>query len=285
MRGAHNITVPATFLIALVAVLAMTVSWVPHPVQPTRMVVDLGPGGLVPGRSYGLSFTPRNSISGHILTRMVPDHGPCADVTVTDIGLTFFDRLKACRVDNGSYKTVYTFPAADDYVLFVELHPVGGIAQTARVVRLLDKCSLYGRPPCPPRAPALRGQEVVRSHTADGLTVVLGAPVAAISAGEYMQISCVFLRGGRAVTGIQTTGGPPGAAAAISSDTRYFTRLDPVPTPAGGTQNVTGAVTFSGRFDTPAIYRLFGLFRYRGHPIKTSFTIDVNPAPSPTPSD
>jgi hypothetical protein len=157
---------------------------------------------------------------------------------------------------------------------------VGGQPRAYRLVLPLDRCTLqaHGRQAnCPPHPARLRGLELVRSHTVRGITVVLGAPAHAIMTGEPVAVSFVFLRRGRAVLDLEPMGGAPGQAIAISMDTQSLTRLQPDPGQVAQGRVMGGAVTFSGWFVKPSIYRVFGTFRYRRRPLRTSFVIDVNP--------
>src|ERR671935_1012369 len=142
MRTVDALIVPATFVSALVAVLCVTVSWVPHPVPPLQVQVTMGPPGIVPHRVYTLRFTPRNALTGHVLTRLVPSQRRCVDVTMTDTTLTYFDPARACRLKDGSYGLPYRFPRFDDYVLFVAVQPVGGLPTDYRLVLPLYRCTL-----------------------------------------------------------------------------------------------------------------------------------------------
>jgi hypothetical protein len=287
MRTVDTLIVPATFVSALVAVLSVTVSWVPHPVAPLQVQVTVGPSGIVPHRVYALRLTPRNALTGHVLTRVVPSQRRCVDVTMTDSTLTYFDQARACRRKDGSYELPYRFPRFDDYVLFVAVQPVGGPPQAYRLVLPLDRCTLQAhrrQRSCPPHPARLRGLERVRSHTVRGLTVVLGAPAHAALPGEPVAVSFVFLRRGRAVLDLEPIGGAPGRAVAIAMDTQSLTRLQPDPGQVAHGRVMGGAVSFSAWFVHPSIYRVFGTFRYRGRPVRTSFVIDVNPRPTPTPT-
>jgi hypothetical protein len=283
MRTVDTLIVPATFVSALVAVLSVTVSWVPHPVPPLQVQVTMGPPAIVPHRVYALRFTPRNALSGNVLTRVAPSQRRCVDVTMTDTTLTYFDPARACRLKNGSYELPYRFPRFDDYVLFVAVQPVGGPPKAYRLALPLDRCTLraHGRQRnCPPHPAHLHGLELVRSHTVRGLTVVLAAPAHAARTGEPVAVSFVFLRRGRAVLDLEPMGGAPGQAIAISMDTQSLTRFQPDPGQVAHGRVMGGAVSFSGRFVHPSIYRVFGTFRYHGRPLRTSFVIDVNPRPA-----
>src|ERR671939_351138 len=172
MRTADTLIVPATFVSALVAVLSVTVSWVPHPVSPLQVQVTVGPSGIVPHRVYTLRLTPRKALTGHVLSRVVPSPRRCVDVILTNTSLTYFDPARACRLKDGSYGLPYRFPRFDDYVLFVAVQPVGGPPKAYRLVLPLDRCTLqaHGRQfLCRPHPAHLRGLELVRSHTVRGL--------------------------------------------------------------------------------------------------------------------
>src|SRR5579875_3379433 len=110
MSRADRFIVPVTFMVALVAVLAVTISWVPRPTDPITMRVTMGPPDIVPDHPVGLRFTPRNRLSGHILTHMVPSQRRHVDVTITDDSLTYIDQAHAIRQPDGDYKLVYRFP-------------------------------------------------------------------------------------------------------------------------------------------------------------------------------
>lgn len=288
MSRVDRLIVPVTFVIAILAVLLVTVSWVPHPIQLIGLRVDVGPPGIVPGRRYGLSFTPRNPLSGHILTKMVPSQRHCVDVTITNDSLTYIDMRKACRSKGYSYGLTYRFPRIDDYIMYVEMHNVGGWAHAERKPLPLDLCWLrrgqqwYGV--CPSHFPQLRGRETVRSMTVGDLTIVLGAPAHAVHTEEYVPFSFVFLRDGKAISDLQPLGGLPGKAVAISMDTLHFTRLAPDPGQIVGGHVANGAVSFTAWFGRPSIYKVFATFRYQGRPLKTSFVVDVNPKPKATPT-
>jgi hypothetical protein len=280
MRTVDTLVVPATFVSALAAVLSVTVSWVPHPIAPLQVQITMGPSGIVPHRVYALRFTPRNALTGHVLTRVVPAQRRCVDVTMTDTTLTYFDPARACRRKDASYELPYRFPRFDDYVLFVAVQPVGGPPKDYRLVLPLDRCTLQAhrrQRSCPPHPARLRGLELVRSHTVRGLTVVLGAPAHAVMTGEPVAVSFVFLRQGRAVRKLEPIGGAPGRAVAISMDTQSLTRLQPDPGQVAHGRVMGGAVSFRGWFVHPSIYRVFGTFRYHGRPLRISFVIDVNP--------
>src|ERR671933_940148 len=280
MRTVDTLIVPATFVSALVAVLSVTVSWVPHPVQPLQVQLTMDPPRIVPHRVYALRFTPRNALTGHVLTRVVPSQQRCVDVILTNTTLTYFDPARACRLKDGSYGLPYRFPRFDDYVLFVAMQPVGGPPRTPRFVLPLDRCTLQAhrrQRNCPPHPARLRGLERVRSHTVRGLTVVLGSPAHAAVTGEPVAVSFLFLRRGRAVLDLEPIGGAPGRAVAISMDTQAFTRLQPDPGQVAHGRVMGGAVSFSAWFVHPSIYRVFGSFRYHSRPLRTSFVIDVDP--------
>lgn len=167
------------------------------------------------------------------------------------------------------------------------MHPVGGFAYVYRRWFPLDLCWLrrgqHWHGVCRPRPPHLRGREVVRSHNADGLTVVLGAPAHAVQAGQSVQVSFVLLRGNSVVPDLEPIDGEPGQAIAISMDTQHFTRLHPDPGQLANGHVKGGAVSFSGMFNSPSIYRVFATFRYHRHPLRANFVVDVNPQPTPTP--
>ena len=288
MRRADTLIVPATFLCALVVVLAATVSWVSHPTF-INVEVSLGPPRMAPRHTYGLSFTPRNAVSGHILTRMDPAQPRCVDVTITDSSLTYLDARKACRTRAGSYRMVYRFPRPDDYVLFIELHPQGTVAAAYRKTIAMSPCARQrGRDGtighCVSPAAQLRGKEIVRTHSVGGLTVVLGAPAHAVQTEETVQASLVFIHNGRAATGLRPLGAAPGQLVAVSMDTLHMTRFQADPGQVVDGHIKSGAIAFHALFDHPGIYRLFATFRQRRRTLHTSFVIDVNPRPKPTPS-
>ncbi len=287
MRRADTLIVPATLLCALFVVLAATVSWVRRPMF-INVAVSLGPPRMAPRHTYGLSFTPRNAVSGHILTRMDPAQPRCVPVVITNSSLTYVDERSACRTRAGSYKMVYRFPQRDDYILFIALHPQGADAAVYRKTVSMGLCvhtqggrKRQGR--CTPPPAQLRGKEIVRTYNAGGLTVVLGAPAHAVQTGEPVQASFVFLRQGRAASGLRPLGGAPGQLVAVSMDTLYMTRFQADPGQVVGGHIKSGAISFHGSFDHPSIYRLFGTFRYRRRTLRPSFVIDVNPRPKPTP--
>ncbi len=288
MRRIDKVVVPVTFVLAMLAVLGATVTWVPRPVQLIEMRLTMGPPGIVPHHLYGLSFTPRNVLSGHILTTLIPAQRRCVDVTFTNSDLTFIDQERACRAPDGSYRLPYRFPHTDDYIVYAEMQPVGGPPQVGRIDVPLDVCWLrrlqHYRGHCQKRTPRVRGLDVVRTHYWHDLTIVLGAPAHAVQTGERVQVTFLFLRHGRAVPDLQAIGGVPGRAVAISDDTRGFVHLLPDAGQIVRGYVKSGAVTFSARFDYPSIYKVFGAFRYHGHVLHTSFVINVDPRPLPTPA-
>jgi len=81
----------------------------------------------------------------------------------------------------------------------------------------------------------------------------------------------------RAARKLEPLGGAPGRAVAISMDTQSLTHLQPDPGQVAHGRVMGGAVSFTGWFVHAGIYRVFGTFRYRGRPLRTSFVIDVNP--------
>jgi hypothetical protein len=60
-------------------------------------------------------------------------------------------------------------------------------------------------------------------------------------------------------------------------DTQHFTHLTPDAGQVAGGHVKSGAVSFTGWFGRPGIYRVFGAFRYHHRLLRTSFVIDVNP--------
>ena len=288
MRIIDRLIVPATFIIALLIVLAMTVSWVARPVTPVTLRVTMGPAGVHPDKVYGLRFTTFNTLSGHVVKQWAPEASRCVPVVITNSRLTYLAQRQACILYDGSFKVPFAFPGYDDYILFITFHPLRGAAETHRFVESLDYCTYM--PPgekrhlCIPPPALLRGQEVERSHTVQGLTVVLGAPAQALTAGQPTQITFVFLRDGRAVLDLQPVRGTlAGDAVAVSMDTMNMTplRADAGEVVRGHVRG--GAVSFSGQFSQPGIYRVFAAFRYHNRPLRTSFVVDVNPQPAPTP--
>lgn len=278
--------VPAAFLIALVGTLAFTATWVRRPVPEIGLTVKLGPPGIVPHRTYGLRFIPRNPLSGHILTMLVPSQRRCVDVTIVNESLTYVQPLKACRLSSGAYGVNYRFPHVDDYVIFVEMHPVGGRAHAFRIAFRQDLCWLrrgqHWRGVCRRHPAKLRGLESLRSKTFGDLTVVLSTPTRALHTGTPTPLTFLFLRHGHIVTDLDPDYGQAGLALAISHDTQHFTRL----TPDSGQVaqgHVAGSITFTATFNDPSIYRIFGAFRYHNKPLRTNFVVDVDPQPTATP--
>jgi hypothetical protein len=269
-------------------VLAVTVSWVPRPVTPVTLRLKMGPAGIHPDKVYGLRFTTFNNLSGHVVKQWAPDASRCVPVVITNSRLTYIAQRQACILYDGSFKLPYAFPGYDDYILFITFHPLLGAPETHRFTIPLDYCAFMTpdqlRHTCiAPRA-LLRGQEAVRSHIVDGLTVVLGAPAHAITAGSPTQVSFVFLRRGRAVPDLQPISSDvAGDAVAVSMDTMYVALLRAAPNQVTKGHISGGAVSFTAQFSQPGIYRIFATFRYRQRPLHTSFVVDVNPQPAPTP--
>jgi hypothetical protein len=288
MRTRESLIVPLAFGLAVLFALIFTVSWVPHPVQSIVATVSVGPPGVVPHRTYGLRFTVRNRLSGHILPTMVPSQQNCVNVTMTNESLTYVDMTRACRTTPGTYGLSYSFPTADDYVIFVEVHPLGGDEQVERLWYPLDVCWLrryqtwYGV--CPRHPPNLRGQESRRSTAAGDVEVLLGAPPRAAMVQEQVPITFIFLYNGQTVGDLEPIDGQPGRAVAISADTLNLTRLQPDPGQIVNGRVAGGIVTFRAWFGQPSIYRIVGDFRYRNKPLRASFVVDVNPRPTPTPA-
>jgi len=291
MNKVDSFIVPGTFFLALLAVLAVTVSWIPRPPDQLHMKVTMGPLTVVPNHYYGLRFTPRNVLSAHTVMRMQPAQGPCLDITITDTTLTYLDRTTACRYrdahgrEDGSYKVRYSFPGEDDYVVFVEIRAMDDPNTFYRIPLPLDRCALrYGRDhECPTRSANLRGQEAARSQNLDGLTVVLGAPAHTVTTGAPSTISLVFLRHNRPVLDLEPIGRSPGDAVAVSMDTSHFVHLRPDARQIAHGHIADGALSFTGQFDQPSIYRVFATVGYHRRLLHTSFVVDVNPAPTPTP--
>jgi hypothetical protein len=287
MRTRESFIVPLAFGLAVIFALIFTVSWVPHPVQKIVGTVSVGPPGVVPHRTYGLRFTVRNQLSGHILPTMVPSQQHCVNVTIANEGLTYVDMTRACRTTPGTYGLTYAFPTADDYVIFVEVHPVGGDEQVERLWFPLDLCWLrrfqtwYGV--CPHYPANLRGQESQRSVISGGVEVLLGAPPRAAMVGQQVPITFIFMQNGQTVQDLEPIDGQPGRAVAISADTLQLSRLQPDPGQVVNGRVAGGTVTFTAWFGQPSIYRIVGDFRYRNQPLRASFVIDVNPEPTPTP--
>lgn len=288
MRSVDRFVVPVTFVAALVAVLAVTVSWVVRPVTPVTLRVTMGPAGLRPDKVFGLRFTTFNRLSGHVVKQWAPDSKHCTPVTITNSRLTYIDQRSACILYDGSFKLPYRFPRFDDYIVFITLHPLLGPAQTYRFPVSLDYCTVM--PPrqrrrvCVAPPAQLRGQEATRSIVKHGLTITLGAPAHALIAGEPAELAFLFTQGGRAVPDLQPLrGGLPGQAVAVSMDTTNVVLLQPDANQIAKGYVKGGAVSFAGQFKQPGIYRVFTTFRYRSHALRTSFVIDVDPQPQPTP--
>lgn len=274
--------VPGTVVIAMLVMFFVTAAWIKHPTAALQWHVTMGPPGIRPDKVYGLRFTPRNLLSGHSLHTLVPltkqcprGHRQCVDVTITNRALTYLDRKKAIRLPDGSYKLPYRFPHADDYVLFVEMQPKNGDYQAYRETVNLSHCSTKA---CKGEAD-LRGKESIRSQRVDGLTVVLGAPIGPAISGTPARVALTYLRNGQLAQGIKPVRGGNGDAVAISIDSQYFVRLH-----VDKSHTMGGAITYTGVFDHPSIYRIWApATDRRHHTLRASFVLDVNPAPPPTP--
>jgi len=276
--------VPITFVVALLVALASTISWAARPPTPLTMYITMGPPlrQIEPGHAVGLRFTPRNTLSGHTLRAMVADEQPCVGVTISNTSLTYLDQQPACRLKDGSYKLPYTFPAYDNYLLYITMQPVGGLTATERIPV----------PLCPPGNPIfcqstpalLRGTEGLHTIPIRGLNmnVLLAAPQRAVVTGQAMPVSLLFLRHGHIIPDVEP--GDPLDAVAISLDTLHIVHLRADPGQIVHGYLSGGALSFTGQFDTPSIYRVFTAARYHRQPVRANFTIDVNPAPTPTPA-
>ena len=286
--------VPGTVVVAMLAMFFVTNAWIKRPADVLQWRVTIGPPNITtPGHEYGLRFTPRNILSGHAIKGLTQvsssrDCKPrlqCVDVTVTNTALTYVSRLVAYRRSDGSYEVPFTFPHADDYVIFVEMRPRVGDYQAKRLPDIgalrLGRCGANvtsgGR--CQAARARLRGQEAVRSQNVDGLTVVLGTPVRAIESGSPGRVGLIFLQGDRTARDVAPLTGTDGDAVAISMDTYHFVRLH-----VDRNRDANGVVTYTGTFDVPGIYRVWAPASYHRRRIQTSFVVDVNPAPTPTPA-
>ncbi len=286
--------VPGTVVAAMLAMFFVTNAWIKRPADVLQWKVTMGPPNITtPGHAYGLRFTPRNILSGHVITgltqlsssRSCAPRLQCVDVTVTDTALTYFKRLTAYRRTDGSYELPFVFPRDDDYVIFVEMKPRVGDYQAKRLPDIgalrLGRCgaNVTSGGACTATGARLRGQETVRGQSVDGLTVVLGAPVRAIESGSPARVGLIFLRGSSTARDIAPLTGTDGDALAISMDTYHFVRLH-----VDRNRGTNGVVTYTGTFDMPGIYRLWAPASSYRHRIQTSFVVDVNPAPTPTPA-
>ncbi len=273
--------VPIVLVIAFLAALSVTVQWAPRPIPPLRLRVTMGPGDIdAVGKPYGLRFTPHNALSGHTLMSMVPSQRRCIDVEVTDSALTSLDQERACRLADGSYKAPYTFRNPNHYIVFTTIQPTGGLETTARFPVALTYCERRHYVGCHPPAPLLRGLETVRTHVVKGVTILFTGPTGTVKTGRPVQFTFSFLRNGRVVRTVEP--GAPHDVVAVSLDTFHLVHLNAVKGQIVHGRFAAGSATFSGVFDAPSIYRLFVAPRFKGRALRTSFVVDVDPAPKPT---
>ncbi len=276
--------VPITFLAALLVALASALSLKERPPSQLTMYITMGPPlrQIGPGHAVGLRFTPHNAFSGHTLHAMVADEQPCVGVTVTNTSLTYLDQQPACRLKDGSYKLPYTFPAYDNYLVYITMQPVDGLTDTERIP--VPLCAPANPMFCQAARTLLRGTEDVHTVPIRGLNmnVLLAAPQRAVGAGQPVQVSLLFLRHGHIIPDVEP--GDPPDAVAISLDTLHIVHLRADPGQIAHGYLSGGALSFTGQFDTPSIYRVFTTARYHRQPVHANFTIDVNPAPTPAPA-
>ncbi len=279
-----RLVVPITFLVALLIALASTISWAARPPTPLTMSITMGPPlrQIGPGHAVGLRFTPRNTSTGHTLRAMVAGEQPCVGVTVSNTSLTYLDQRLACRLQDGSYKLPYTFPAYDTYLVYIAMQPVGGLTDTERIP--VSLCAPAHPTVCQAAPPLLRRTEGLHTVPIRGLNmnVLLAAPQRAVVTGQPVQVSLLFLRHGHVIPDVEPGNLPD--AVAISLDTLHIVHLRADPGQIAHGYLSGGALSFTGQFDTPSIYRVFTTARYHRRPVHANFTIDVNPAPTPTPA-
>lgn len=275
--------VPIVFVAALLAALSVTVQWIPRSIPPLRLRVTMGPSDINRlNKSYGLRFTPHNAISNRTVMSMIPSERRCIDVAITNSALTYLDQEPACRLPDGSYKLSYIFKNPHHYVIFAALRPADGVTAVGRFPVLLSDCERRRKSGCHAPLPLLRGLETIHTRVIDGLTIVFTSSSTTVETGRPVQLTFSFLRNGRAVQTVEPHA--PYSAVAVALDTFHLEWLKPLDGQLVKGRLASGSMTVSGVFDLPSIYRVFVDVRYKGRPLKTSFVVDVDPAPKPTPN-
>lgn len=221
-------------------------------------------GMLEPGKPVDLRLAVHDA-AGKQVTRFETVHEYPMHLAIVRKGLDTFAHLHPEILPDGRARVTYTFPAAGEYRLFVDVQPAG-MAPTSAAARVM-----VGRNP--QAAPALVVNTPGRV-SADGVQAEISFddPAADAPAIRFE----LFDAGGKPIESLQPYLGARGHLQLVRADSELYVHTHPLDAQPGDAPNVA---VFHAEFQSAGIYKGWGQFQIDGTLRIVPFVIDRSAAP------
>jgi len=233
--------------------------------------VDLRYSPTIPnaGTPTQITVSIKEKSTGRPMTDFEKVHDKLMHMIIVGEDLSYFAHIHpTIDADTGIFSITNNFPEADNYKIWVDLKPKGGIQSLVKFN--LDK--MTGAPHKP--IPLTGGIQSPTKKIDEKYQVGLKAPIE-IAANTAVDIAFeVSDSEGNPITDLEPLMGAGGHAVIISSDRNEFLHVHP-------TQEVSldwkggPEVAFSTSFPKPGIYKAWGQFQHNRRTITADFILNV----------
>ncbi len=210
-----------------------------------------------------LTFTPRNTVDGHVLGNLQVVHTKKLHLIVVSRDLSYFDHVHPEPRPDGSLVLTYSFPHGGEFDLFADLTPFGEANQVFRIPVMVNG-------EVPPTQSLSESQ--TRAKLVGDYRVALSSSPEALLAGEEAALACSISLNGKPVTDLSPYLGAAGHCVILSQDTNTYLHSHPLEPGLP----VTGPdVTFHTQFKHPGLYKVWTQFNHHGRILTADFVLRV----------
>lgn len=231
-----------------------------HNEKPIGLHLNVDSTGMLePGKPVELRLAVHDA-SGKQVSRFETVHEYPMHLAIVRKGLDTFAHLHPEILPDGRARVTYTFPAAGEYRLFVDVQPAG-MAATSAVARVIVGRDPQSAPPLVANAPGRVSADGVQAQ------ITLDDP----DADAPMIRFELFDASGRPLDQLQPYLGARGHLQLVSADAEQYVHTHPIEAQPGELQNVA---VFHAEFPSTGLYKGWGQFQVAGQLRIIPFVID-----------
>lgn len=229
-----------------------------------QMELSCSPAAPTPKQRVRLTFTPRRT-HNHKIVPLEVVHEQKLHLIIVSRDLSFFDHIHPVEQADGKFTQEYAFPEPGEYLLFVDVVPVGAANQVFRL-----PLTVSGTPPV---AKPLK-ESLASGRLLDDYRIALTVSPQPIKTQDDVTLTFTLSKGGKPVTDLQPWLGAPGHCVLISEDTRHYLHSHPLEPPYA--PPITGPlISFHTKFPHPGLYKVWPQFNHDGRILTADFVIRV----------
>lgn len=231
--------------------------------KPTGLHVNVESTGMLePGKPVELRLAVHDA-AGKQVSRFENVHEYPMHLAIVRKGLDTFAHLHPEILPDGRARVTYTFPAAGEYRLFVDVQPAG-MAATSVAARVMVGRNPQLAPPLVVNTPGRVSAESVQAE------ITLDDPASNAPTIRFE----LFDAGGRPVERLQPYLGARGHLQLVRADSEQYVHTHPLDAQPGDAPNVA---VFHAEFPSAGLYKGWAQFQVEGQLRIVPFVIDRKP--------